>query len=161
MLDFDIRGWDEQKKELFKVTTINKIGHWDKDKEYIEYTNGSQQIVNNLGGTPTVFTVKPDLFSKVGMRSTGRLSLDDQMIYVGDIIELQNESKHTKESYWYPRYVVEDWGLEIHLEHIGGGLNSDSTHFSLKYRKEYKIVGNIFQNPELLPEGYTYATSKR
>ncbi|MCF0070264.1 YopX family protein [Dyadobacter sp. CY261] len=73
-------------------------------------------------------------------------------IYEGDIVKLHNNIEITKEEYWFPVYEVQYVNLGFDLKYVGGGMNPQSQMFHFAhYFKSFEVIGNIHDNPELLP----------
>lgn len=83
------------------------------------------------------------------MRFTGLYDCEGRDVWEGDLVEIQNESTITKKEYWYPVFIIEHDGWSFTLKYLKGGLNSDCT-FHVRHWKECKVIGNIYEHPNLL-----------
>lgn len=82
---------------------------------------------------------------------TGLLDSKGKEIYEGDILKHVNRSKITKKEYWFPIYKVEYELFGFTLNHIGGGKSNGSWWLPLTNWGEMKIIGNIYENHDLIP----------
>lgn len=125
MRQFKFRCWDTKKKKMYDVTDIYDISG-------VGIRARRLRLIGN-----------PDLIYKsrgILQQSTGAKSRDDKDIYEGDIIH-QEETNITGIVVWSEglyQFMVEDLKRE---EFIGELHNYD-------YKP--KVLGNIYENPELL-----------
>jgi uncharacterized phage protein (TIGR01671 family) len=77
------------------------------------------------------------------MQSTGLKDTNKKLIYEGDIVEKWEKGKRY-------RYIIiyDDTGTGFFKEDISSGFQDGLHEEPLK--KYYKIIGNIYENPELL-----------
>lgn len=85
-------------------------------------------------------------FSEVDIvQFTGLLDKNGKEIYEGDIVELNHDTSDVNWSSLLTRVVW--WNNGFYLEETQNKVLVQDTYYQFKY---CKIIGNIFQNPELL-----------
>jgi len=94
-----------------------------------------------------------DMEDLLVLQYVGLDDIEGNELAEGDIIMYHNNSISTKESYWFPIYVIEHNGFGWELKHVGGGHPSDTPDWNFEhYSKSFERMGNIYENPELLKE---------
>ncbi len=79
------------------------------------------------------------------MQYAGLKDKNDKEIYEGDIINIINNSVDEEDGYFIAKYDIETARYIL----SGNGLVYD---FDNTYTNECEIIGNIYENPELLKE---------
>ena len=145
MIDF--RAWDKKKSEILDVMDIdfsgNKVGVCNVPKRMFKD-----------GRLHTIHSIERDWSEVELMQSTGLKDKNDTEIFEGDIVKrtyLFNGGygeTHTGEVVYdkeYARYVISrpQEHIEPKNEDIRNILSDKST---------YEVIGNIYENPELLEE---------
>ena len=145
MIDF--RAWDKKKSEILDVMDIdfsgNKVGVCSVPKRMFKD-----------GRLHTIHSIERDWSEVELMQSTGLKDKNDTEIFEGDIVKrtyLFNGGygeTHTGEVVYdkeYARYVISrpQKHIEPKNEDIRNILSDKST---------YEVIGNIYENPELLEE---------
>lgn len=127
MREIKFRAWDKIFKEMGNVACLNlsefSTDHIIKNKSHPNFYN---QTFNNL----------------ILMQYTGLKDVHGKEIYEGDIIiELYDgKPKHS-----IPSNCIVEWGF--HSDHSSYMYQLG---WNLWEEEEYKVVGNIYENPELL-----------
>ena len=145
MIDF--RAWDKKKSEILDVMDIdfsgNKVGVCNVPKRMFKD-----------GRLHTIHSIERDWDEVELMQSTGLKDKNDTEIFEGDIVKrtyLFNGGygeTHTGEVVYdkeYARYIISrpQKHIEPKNEDIRNILSDKST---------YEVIGNIYENPELLEE---------
>lgn len=81
------------------------------------------------------------------MQCLGIKDVNHLLIFEGDIVEINLESKHTLEDYKSPQYIVIFKNNKFTLEYYGGDKDSSTAHFLFDFYayKNVKIIGNIYE----------------
>lgn len=140
------RAWDSAKKEIFKDT--------------FAITESGQVVVVEQGFVTSI----PDYVfvdHLVIMQSTGILDKNSQEIFEGDILEIQGirmvvkfggyEYIESSKGNGHTIGMVYD-GLGFYVECINVADPDRISPFEPKTLKESTIIGNRFENPELLED---------
>ena len=135
------RVWDKDKK---KIVDVQCVSNWSVDEGVDDYYESPQQTQDHTGNWHSRIVL---------MQFTGLLDRNGKEIFEGDI--LLNHFRNQKvEIYWRgcitdPNSVNGkhwiDWG--------GWGFRAIKNNDELTYRthdNEIEIIGNIYENPELL-----------
>jgi len=131
MREIKFRVWDKKEKEMYDVLTLNR---YYKDKPM------TITWIGNLFNFPVPPTAQKGISEEeennyILMQYTGLKDENGKEIYEGDIVIKRFENpKGTK---WEKKIVVEI--PDFYGEWFCGGIDD-----------EYEIIGNIYQNPELL-----------
>jgi len=119
------RAWDNKRKKM-----IERI---EEDGEYVVCFNGEICCIKH-GNAPFNVTLPQNLFL---MQFTGLYDKDGKEIYEGDIVKCLDNSKHLiQRNNDYSAYQLSNRNY-IGLE-------------KQNLEDNYKIIGNIYENPELL-----------
>lgn len=115
-----------------------KFRAWDKSQVYMAYQ-----------GTPDLETFQSFVFhfgEDVLMQFTGLKDKNGKEIYEGDILKLMDGDISHHEIYWHKeRAMFIDRRLEDG-DSLSAHLDGD-----ISFVSDCEIVGNIYENPELLP----------
>jgi len=158
-MNTDKRAWDKKRKELFPVHEIKYNKHSGEPIKIIGYTHDEKDIWNVHGGGIMKYANKPRY---VVMDYIGCPDKNDKRIYVGDIVKV----RHT---YDYPTMegYEREWTEVIGEVAFNNGMydvkrvDSDGSEVwqgitamecLTDMLSEWEIIGNIFENPELLEE---------
>ncbi|MDS3874868.1 YopX family protein [Staphylococcus hominis] len=124
---------------------IPKFRAWDKDHKYMEYTD--RNLIVSFGDNGNVdATDLSNIYSTCNgmqnfelMQSTGLKDKNGTEIYEGDIVK----------NIYDEIYVVKWFDAAFYLEEkYNGGFDYHELHFE----DNKKVIGNIYENPELLED---------
>ena len=120
-----------------------KIRVWDKEKKRMIYKN-IQSLIFAHHGLVVEYHIPPmqshlKVYDGIIMLSSGLFDEDGKEIYRGDICS--NE--------------VAKWEIIFHTgcfcgKRIGGSDGTQNTHLALRAIRGLRIIGNIYETPELL-----------
>lgn len=134
MRKIKFRGWDEHNKKLFIVTEIK----WDN---FGNLLSASDALYSNGYYSPGFN------YSNILSQYTGFKDINNKEIYEGDIIEyerfLNNKSRISKVEW----ACLEDMETIYHEKYCEYIVGKDTL---VDVCTNCKIIGNIFENPELL-----------
>ena len=122
MREIKFRAWNKQRKEIFKVASI------DFKEKKVTLVNGIIRLSNVI-------------FDDVKlMQYTGLKDKNDKEVYEGDIVVLNNIKNDNMRivRYEHGSYRLEGWGLREDLS------NAEARFL--------EVVGNIYENKNLLEE---------
>lgn len=138
---------------------IPKFRAWDKRfSEFVEdfFVSEDGKIYKKSTDTGYGIAISKEISDKVIlMQSTGILDKNSQEIFEGDVVSRNSGMPSVVE---FGKWIYEeDFGYKI--KNIGFYLNSsyDDDEFfqAMDYediRKNYEVIGNIYENPELLED---------
>ena len=138
---------------------ISKFRAWDKRfSEFVEdfFVSEDGKIYKKSTDTGYGIAISKETSDKVIlMQSTGILDKNSQEIFEGDVVSRNSGMPSVVE---FGKWIYEeDFGYKI--KNIGFYLNSsyDDDEFfqAMDYediRKNYEVIGNIYENPELLED---------
>ena len=138
---------------------IQKFRAWDKRfSEFVEdfFVSEDGKIYKKSTDTGYGIAISKETSDKVIlMQSTGILDKNSQEIFEGDVVSRNSGMPSVVE---FGKWIYEeDFGYKI--KNIGFYLNSsyDDDEFfqAMDYediRKNYEVIGNIYENPELLED---------
>jgi len=149
MRQLKFRVWDESSKKLL-YPNLEKIESGevvDSNKKVIyahcagPYTD-TMKIGMNLNGTiyKQMCSSQEIITNPVVQQFTGLLDLENKEIYEGDILLLENKGP------WIP-FWNNDGVARFDIKNKNGDT---ATFASYSYTNGWKIIGNIFETPELL-----------
>ena len=122
---------------LFKAKTCN--GEWVQG---LLAHKDNKWYISNKEGMPFAFEVRPETIGQY----TGLKDKNDKKIFEGDLIILMDR--------WYcaVEYDVENARFILNGEYVKNEDEDEVTHssFAPYYQNEIEVIGNIFDNPELL-----------
>ena len=122
---------------LFKAKTIN--GNWVNG---LLANKNDKWYISNKTGSPFAYDVRPETICQL----TGLCDKNGKKIWENDIL-----MAHLDES--YPEnatYETVEWGVAGWVTHEAGSTDREYLdEFDLEH---FEVVGNIFDNPELLQE---------
>ena len=141
------RAWDSAKKEMFKDTfAITESGQVVTVEQSSVFVSPDYVFVDNL----------------VIMQSTGLHDKNGQEIFEGDILEIQGirmvvkfgsyEYIESSKSNGHTLGVVYD-GLGFYVECINAADPDRISPFEPETLKESAVIGNVYENKELLEDG--------
>ena len=122
---------------------IPKFRAWDKDHKYMEYTD--RNLIVSFGDNGNVdATDLSNIYSTCNgmqnfelMQSTGLIDKNGVEIYEGDIIKNSYDEIYTVKWFDAAFYLEEKYN---------GGFDYHELHLE----DNKKVIGNIYENPELL-----------
>lgn len=147
MREIKFRAWDKEKKEMREVRDIAWDAHGGIDVGY------SYDPMNEYrGGSDTL------------MQFTGLLDVEGKEIYEGDVVKTPKYIIGSEPAYYENHEVVFDRGIfglkPTHhitpLAETESGVKESKDYISnygeiyRRYRPEVEVIGNIYENPELL-----------
>ena len=124
---------------LFKAKTIN--GNWVNG---LLANKNDKWYISNKAGSPFAYDVRPETICQF----TGLCDKNGNKIWENDIL-----MAHLDES--YPEdvtYKTIEWGVAGWVGHETG--STDREYLDEFDTEHFEVVGNIFDNKELLQEGY-------
>lgn len=122
MREIKFRAWDEKEKKMFNPSSIS----WKDGVLWVCDSHGENKLEYEL--------INPNSHL---MQYTGLKDKNGVEIYEGDIV---------KSEQWYPqtyKVIFEEGSFGFKRE-VGDYLNS------LHYLESFEVIGNIYQNPELI-----------
>ena len=130
-----------------------KFRAWDKERKFIFYPTKFE--VSTIGTIKKVFHFEIDnnYESEILMQYTGLKDKNGKEIYEGDIVEILNYKqvwKHKEPEGNWKRFFVE-WNQNTYAfnnEWIYTPLSRYDINDLMEF--DIKIIGNIYENPELL-----------
>jgi len=143
MREIKFRGWDKERNEMLRVF------HWHKGDEV--------DSISKLVG----FTHSETLF--VGkdielMQYTGLKDKNGKEIYEGDVLQLENSKCQIQKArilgtviFSFSSFSIEIKRVDIWEKYLIPPPEIDSVLWFLNLSgKELEVIGNIYENPELL-----------
>ena len=120
---------------LFKAKTCN--GEWVQG---LLAHKDNKWYISNKAGMPFAFEVRPETIGQY----TGLTDKNGNKIFEGDLILLMDR--------WYcaVEYDVENARFILNGEYVKNEDEVTHSSFAPYYQNEIEVVGNIFDNPELL-----------
>lgn len=121
---------------------------------YANFNHGVELAIAVKSELGSIFIVRID--PKTISQYTGIKDKNGVEIYEGDIVRLFCDcSGYYIEPRWVNAIIVwnEDlYGWEISFEHIRVGYSECIGNFKYDYDAQIEVIGNIYDNPELLEE---------
>ena len=143
MREIKFRAWDLDKLRM--VYVINMEYDYNRDLHHAVITNSPMEVGERRHNCDDL----------VFMQFTGFKDKNGKEIYEGDIVATGNDGNDgadvwKKEDNGYAQVMFNDgWGVDIISKHYGWSYNDAESIYALKY---LEIIGNIYENPELLQE---------
>ena len=129
--DYIFRAWHKKEKRMFDVKGIS----WYDGDVHEEYAD-CWRIGDGEGWSPEIIHEFEDC---IFMQFTGKLDKDKKRIYDGDILEDKfNRKKIVGKVFWNKE------ALAWYIQPLG------YPEYPLCLTKNPKVLGNIYENPELL-----------
>ena len=127
------RAWDKSKQKMY---TTSELIIWDNKVYANDIRDLTHEVLNG-------WVIDEDYL----MQSTGIFDKDGVEIFEGDILEL----KDGDEVLGNAKTVWNKWQAVLVVEAIGV---EDATSFSklIDDISSYRVIGNIYENPELIKE---------
>lgn len=124
---------------LFKAKTIS--GNWANGL----LTNiDDKWYISNKTGSPFAYEVRPETLCQF----TGLCDKNGNRIWENDILMAHLDESYPEDA----TYETVEWGVAGWVGHETGSMDREYLgEFDLAH---FKVVGNIFDNKELLQEGY-------
>lgn len=165
MKNIKFRAWHNYRKKMYEVQSLDffwglvDLQWWEKDKDDREIHRTFQESIN--GEVDSDMSEEDIVYNSVFgielMQFTGLYDDDGKEIYEGDIVEIQNniETKTPHKSEVIMNYngaLVKYHPIHQQLGHNGFKNLSDYCNYGFgdRYNVFCKVVGNIYENPELL-----------
>ena len=129
------RAWDKQTKSMWNIE------RWHIEDEYFDLIEPDKSVVDL--NAKRVWRKQSDV---IIMQSTGLFDINDKEIFEGDIVRISMRiGKRTTTSIGAVEFDKFEVCFRIRNE-LGG-------HYVTMYHVRYfEVIGNIYQNPELLEE---------
>lgn len=134
---------------------------WDKELKKMYYSTGSSS--SNDGGacwySPWMFQLPRDHFvaDLIIIQSTGKRDIDNKLLFDGDIISHKFHVWRDSKKVFIEKIYPISWGNVSFEEGDGWEINFDGWKMGNHYldnlyfkENEIKLIGNIYENPELL-----------
>lgn len=136
MREIKFRIFDNsEKKFLIKNEKVSRGIFKDKVSEIVDFENNSVQINN------------PEDERYIFLQYTGMKDINDKEIYEGDIVKVPHFSHDERiKINGVVKYVDNRAEFVIDLEDI------EETFYCCNQSERFEVVGNIYENPELLEE---------
>lgn len=130
MREIKFRCWDKENKEMLDVEYL----HWD-------------DCTREFSIRTTMYTDYFDIEDMILMQYVGLKDENGKEVYEGDILEKIYTDYNDKE-FLREKYLVQNniCGWELR------NLKKPKSHRSFQLLKGCKIIGNIYENPELLED---------
>ena len=143
MREIKFRAWDAYRKRIYEVIEINWLG--ESIKVYADFAG--------YGYT--------NMKSAILMQYTGLHDEGGKEIYEGDILGCHDNVKRWKSGDGERAIVEWDknksrWGMMFHSIYGGEGHLCAEESLNSRVRFEWVVVGNIYENPELLELGSSH-----
>jgi uncharacterized phage protein (TIGR01671 family) len=133
--EIKFRAWDKNKKKMFPRVTQIMFG---TPHNLVQCVDGLAYIEN---------TTDVELMQFTGLRDKNQ-----KEIYEGDVIFTKEDKLHRRGvlewSDFHARYYIttpKEWGPEHNIP--GGSRSSD---MSILHNEDWEVIGNIYENPDLL-----------
>jgi len=132
MREIKFRGWHNKKKEMFSPEEMGR--------DQLTIMPDGRGFIN-VHGSSTRLSSFPDM---IPMQYTGLKDTDGVDIYEGDYVRCS-----------LAEGVVKYWNSQgsFRIDYPKGSIAFPMLHFNSC--SDYKIIGNIYQNPELITKGTT------
>ena len=135
--EINFRVWDKRKHEMFGVEQLAFDQRGNLDSVYCDGPDFSNDQDALMGE-------KPDLDMAVLMQYTGLRDKNGREIYEGDILDIGLQNQDGKPVIAPVSY--EKYAAGYVLDNGGNGIWQRLT-------EDCEVIGNIFENPELLEAG--------
>ena len=122
---------------LFKAKTIN--GNWVNG---LLANKNDKWYISNKTGSPFAYDVRPETICQL----TGLCDKNGKKIWENDILMAHLDEYYPEDA----TYETVEWGVAGWVIHEAGSTDREYLdEFDLEH---FEVVGNIFDNPELLQE---------
>lgn len=135
MREIKFRVWDKKEKVIGVVRNTIRLCLSGEIVVYSDEDGGKSGLWEH-----DITDYYKDQF--ILMQYTGLLDKNDKEIYEGDLVRLSKFADRPAEVYWDERWA------EYRMR-VNGEMQYDKTHPML-FAKQDKVIGNIWENPELL-----------
>lgn len=125
---------------------VIKFRAWDKRNNRMYFGWGCYTDQSNI---QHVITDTGERVSGELMQFTGLLDKNGKDIYEGDIVKYNSKTKESRSENWVGPIVIEWRPEEAKFDFKDKNSDSGWSIFGLHYCS-YEIIGNIYENPELL-----------
>lgn len=140
MIDF--RAWDKKKSEILDVMDIDFSG------KKVGVCNIPKRMFKD-GRLHTIHSIERDWDEVELMQSTGLKDKNGTEIFEGDIVRWTRLCI----SFDLETYETRSDDMEVGwCDYNAGFLAQDGTSFYKEDSSQYEVIGNIYENPELLEE---------
>lgn len=128
MRQIKFRAWDERRKKMWSADEMGQ--------DQLTLSPDGRGFINVNGTSTRLSTYLPFL---IPLQYTGLLDKGGKEIYEGDLVRFKGLEKivYIGEVYWNDK--------KLHYS-----VQGELCHCALKIDEKYKVIGNIYENPELL-----------
>jgi len=130
MREIKFRAWDKEQKRWIKL----------EHKSGLLFSWGQIYLSDSYDGEDNPTFKKQDKDSFELMQYTGLKDKNGKEIYEGDILEAERENACQWEVVWF-----NGWYLDRYVNGV-----KDEGDDKYGFRTDLKVIGNIYENPELL-----------
>lgn len=124
---------------LFKAKTI--IGNWVNG---LLANKNDKWYISNKAGNPFAYEIRPETLC----RFTGLCDKNGKRIWENDILMAHLDESYPEDT----TYETVEWGVAGWVTHEAN--SADRQHLDEFDLEHFEVVGNIFDNKELLQEDY-------
>lgn len=140
MIDF--RAWDKKESEILDVMDIDFSGN------KVGVCNVPKRLFKD-GRLHTIYSIEKDWNEVELMQYTGLKDKNGTEIFEGDIVRWTRLSI----SFDLETYETRTDNLEVvWCDYNAGFLAQDGTLLYYEDSEQYEVIGNVYENPELLEE---------
>ncbi|WP_052124671.1 YopX family protein [Lysinibacillus odysseyi] len=129
MREIKFRAWDFEDKKMWQVISVSE-GHWDENKHVLMCDFGENPLMK---GTDIRQSFTYELMQYTGLKDKKGIK-----IYEGDIIHLKHETGY------------QEWDENKEVVEFSMGAFSCSIYSTPDGGCDCEVIGNIYENPELL-----------
>lgn len=148
---FKFRVWDKSLNKMIEVVDINLWDECPSVYELVDVISASE----DTGGYPHPVFKQYYLKQCELIQCTGLKDKNGKLIYEGDILSIKKEAGYDDCYFWINNIVYWDiktlsWGIEPIIEEDWQTSYSEDFGLCEHYSIDMELVGNIYENKELL-----------